>query len=396
MIGVSKLYCEAVEASDPLRYGRESGRLPSHLLQFSKDKKPVVVWNMTKRCNLKCVHCYAQAKGETYQGNELSTGEGKKLIDDLAGFGAPVILFSGGEPLLREDLPELIGYATQKGMRAVISTNGTLITEEKARVFARFSLSYIGVSIDGIGSVNDTFRCVEGAYEKALTGIRNAKQVGIKTGLRFTMNKRNFNEVPGIFNLIKKEGIERVCFYHLVYAGRGSNLVADDLIHEESRRVVDYIMDRTKESFNRGKPIEVLTVDNHADGPYIYLRLLRENPRRAAEVYELLMMNEGNSSGVGIACVDEEGNVHADQFWRHYSFGNVRERPFSEIWIDTSNELMAKLKEKKKFVKGRCAGCRWLNVCGGNFRVRAEAVSGDIWADDPQCYLTDEEISKIM
>jgi Fe-coproporphyrin III synthase len=392
MIGISKLYCEAVEASDPLRYGRESGRLPSHLLQFSKDKKPVVVWNMTKRCNLKCVHCYAQAKGETYQGSELSTEEGKRLIDNLASFGVPVILFSGGEPVLREDLPELIGYATQKGMRAVISTNGTLITEEKARVFAQFALSYIGVSIDGTESVNDTFRGVKGAYEKAITGIRNAKKAGIKAGLRFTIYKRNYNEVPRIFDLIEKEQIERVCFYHLVYAGRGSNLVAEDLTHEESRQVVNYIMDRTKDSFNKGRQIEVLTVDNHADGPYIYLRLLKENPRRAEEVHELLMMNEGNSSGVGIACIDEEGNVHADQFWRHYSFGNVRQRPFGEIWMDTSDQLMAKLKEKKKFVKGRCAACRWLNICGGNFRVRAEAVSGDIWADDPQCYLSDDEI----
>jgi 12,18-didecarboxysiroheme deacetylase len=392
MIGISKLYCEAVEASDPLRYGRESSKLPSHLLQFSKDKKPVVVWNMTKRCNLKCVHCYAQAKGETYEGNELSTDEGKKLIDDLSRFGVPVILFSGGEPLLRQDLPELIGYATQKGMRAVISTNGTLITEEKARVFAQFALSYVGVSIDGIEGVNDTFRGVEGAYEKAITGIRNARKAGIKTGLRFTMYKRNYNEVSKIFDLIEKENIGRVCFYHLVYAGRGSNLVTEDLTHEESRRLVDYIMDRTKDSFNKGRNIEVLTVDNHADGPYIYLRLLKENPGRAEEVYELLMMNEGNSSGVGIACIDEEGNVHADQFWRHYSFGNVRQKPFSEIWMDTSNELMAKLKEKKKFVQGRCKACRWLNICGGNFRVRAEAVSGDIWADDPQCYLGDEEI----
>lgn len=393
MIGISKLYCEAVEASDPLRYGRESSRLPSNLLQFSKDKKPVVVWNMTKRCNLKCVHCYAQAKEETYTGKELSTEEGKKLIDDLAHFGSPVILFSGGEPLLREDLPELIGYATQKGMRAVISTNGTLITEEKARIFAQLSLSYIGVSIDGIEGVNDAFRGVEGAYERAMTGIRNARAAGIKTGLRFTMYKRNYKEVPKIFDLIEKENIERVCFYHLVYAGRGSNLVAEDLTHEGSRQVVDYIMDRTRDSFNKGRQIEVLTVDNHADGPYIYLRLLNENPLRAKEVAELLMMNEGNSSGVGIACIDEKGDVHADQFWRHYSFGNVLERPFSEIWMDTSNELMAKLKKKKQFVQGRCAACRWLNICGGNFRVRAEAVSGDIWADDPQCYLRDEEIT---
>lgn len=392
MIGISKLYCGAVEASDPLRYNRESGKLPSHLLQFSKDKKPVVVWNTTKRCNLKCVHCYAFAEGEGLRKNELTTDEGKRLIDELALFGVPVILFSGGEPVLRKDLPELIDYAVKKGMRAVISTNGTLITEDTARTFAQFSLSYIGVSLDGIDEVNDSFRGVRGAYGKAIAGIRNAKKAGIKVGLRFTINKRNFEEIPRIFDLIEEEQIQRVCFYHLVYAGRGSKLVEEDLTHEETRRVVDYIMDRTKDFFNTGREIEVLTVDNHADGPYVYLRLLKEDAARAQEVYELLMMNEGNASGVGIACIDEEGNVHADQFWRHYSFGNVRQRPFGEIWMDTTNELMAQLKEKKKFVKGRCAQCKWLNICGGNFRVRAEAVSGDIWGDDPQCYLSDEEI----
>jgi Fe-coproporphyrin III synthase len=394
MIGISKLYCGAVEASDPLRYGRESGRLPSHLLQFSKDKKPVVVWNTTKRCNLKCVHCYAQAKSEDYKGKELSTEEGKQLIDDLAQFGVPVILFSGGEPLLREDLAELIDYAVKKGMRAVISTNGTLITKEKARIFSQLNLSYIGVSLDGIGSVNDAFRGVGGAFDRAVAGIRNAKEAGIKVGLRFTINKRNIDEIPKIFDLIEREGIPRACFYHLVYAGRGSKLIEEDLSHEESRKVVDYIMDRTKAIFDSGREIEVLTVDNHADGPYVYMRLQKEDKIRAEEVYDLLLMNEGNASGVAIGCVDEEGNVHADQFWRHYTFGNVRVRPFSEIWTDASNELMAKLKEKKRHVKGRCARCRWLNICGGNFRVRAEAKTGDLWAEDPQCYLTEEEITK--
>ncbi len=392
MIGISKLYCGAVEASDPLRYNRESGRLPSHLLQFSKDKKPVVVWNMTKRCNLKCVHCYARAEGENYKGKELTTEEGKILIDNLSDFGVPVILFSGGEPVLREDLPELIDHAVKKGLRAVISTNGTLITEEKARIFSEFSLSYIGVSLDGIGGVNDAFRGVSGAFERAIKGIKNAKKAGIKVGLRFTINKRNYQEIQKIFDLIEEEDIERVCFYHLVYAGRGSSLIREDLEHNEARSVVDYIMDRTKGFFDKGRPIEVLTVDNHADGPYVYMRLLKEDKKRADEVYELLMMNEGNASGVGIACVDEEGNVHADQFWKHYSFGNVRERPFSEIWTDTSNELMARLKQKKSYVKGRCASCRWLDICGGNFRVRAEAATGDIWAEDPQCYLTEKEI----
>jgi 12,18-didecarboxysiroheme deacetylase len=391
MIGISKLYLGTVEPSDALRYGRHSKNLPSHLLQFSADKKPVVVWNMTRQCNLKCVHCYAQAKGSPTE-KELTTPEGRTLIDDLSAFGAPVMLFSGGEPLMRPDLPELARYAVSKGMRAVISTNGTLITPEKARVFKEIGLSYVGISLDGLREVNDRFRGVPGAFDQALEGIRNCREAGIKVGLRFTVNKRNADQVGPIFDLLEEENIPRVCFYHLVYAGRGSQLMAEDLDPAETRRVVDLIADRTKELFDRGLEKEVLTVDNHADGPYLYLRLLREGSKRAPEVLELLQMNEGNSSGRGIGCVSWDGEVHADQFWRHYSFGNVRKRPFSEIWQDLSNPLMARLKDKKKFVTGRCAQCRWLGICAGNFRVRAEAASGDLWAPDPACYLTDEEI----
>ena len=212
-------------------------------------------------------------------------------------------------------------------------------------------------------------------------------------GLRFTINKFNAGEIPKIFNLLEEMEIPRACFYHLVYAGRGSNLLNNDLSHEETRAAVDLIMDLTKKLHDTGQPKEILTVDNHSDGPYLYLRLLKENPGRASEVLELLKMNEGNNSGRGIGCISWDGKVHADQFWRHYSFGDIRERPFSEIWPDTSDPLMRKLKDKKKHVKGRCASCRWLDICAGNFRVRAEAVTGDIWAPDPACYLTDKEIS---
>ncbi|HDY67721.1 MAG: 12,18-didecarboxysiroheme deacetylase [Candidatus Scalindua sediminis] len=395
MIGISKLYCGTVEPSDALRYGRESKKLPSHLLQFSKDKKPVVVWNVGQRCNLKCVHCYSQSKDIEYP-NELNTKEAKAMLDGLAEYGAPVILFSGGEPLMREDLMELITYARDKGLRAVISTNGTLITEEKAEELKKFGLSYVGISLDGLRETNDKFRGIEGAFDDALQGIRNCMKVGIKVGLRFTINKRNAQDIPGIFKLIEEENIPRVCFYHLVYSGRGSRLIEEDLSHEETRNVVDLIIDKTKEVHDRGKKIEVLTVDNHADGPYVYLRLLKEDPKRAAEVLELLKWNEGNSSGKGLACVSWDGAVHADQFWRQYTFGNVCERKFSEIWEDTSNPLMAKLKDKKHHVTGRCSKCKWLDICGGNFRARAEAYYGDMWEPDPACYLTDEEIGLLV
>ncbi len=391
MIGISKLYCGTVEPSDALRYGRESKRLPSHLLQFSADKKPVVVWNVTKKCNLRCVHCYAHADSAGTD-DELSTSEGKKLIDDLASFGSPVLLFSGGEPLMRADLIELAAYAVEKGMRAVISTNGTLITHKVASELKQIGLSYVGISLDGMEDINDRFRGVKGAFRRAIEGVEACQEAGIKVGLRFTINKRNAMEIPAIFDLLEEKNIPRVCFYHLVYAGRGTKLIDEDLSHEETRKVVDLIIDRTADMHRRGIKKEVLTVDNHADGPYVYLRLLREGSPRSDQVLELLKMNEGNSSGKGIGCVSWDGSVHADQFWRHYSFGNVRQRPFSEIWTDLSNPLMRKLKDKKKYVKGRCSKCKWLDICGGNFRVRAEAATGDLWAPDPACYLTNEEI----
>ena len=396
MIGISKLYCGAVEPSDVLRYNRESGKLPSELLQFSADKKPVVVWNCTQRCNLKCVHCYAQSEDRNYHG-EMSTEEGKAMIDDLAAFGAPVLLFSGGEPTIRRDLVELMQYAKSKGMRVVISTNGTLITPEMAKEFAEVGLSYVGVSLDGSRETHDMFRGMPGSFDKAIQGVHNAQEAGIKVGLRMTINKRNWRDIPAVFDVLRNENIPRACFYHLVYTGRGSELMKEDLDHEETREAVRLIMDQTRAMFDDGFAPEILTVDNHADGPFVYMEMLKEDPARAAEVLQLLQWNQGNSTGNGIGCVSWNGEVYADQFWRHFSLGNVRERPFSEIWSDVSgdteqSELMKRLKDKKPYVTGRCAECKWLQICGGNFRVRAEAATGDLWAPDPACYLTDEEI----
>ncbi|MBN1883274.1 MAG: 12,18-didecarboxysiroheme deacetylase [Deltaproteobacteria bacterium] len=393
MIGISKLYMGAVEESDVLRYGCRSDQLPSHLLQFSEDKKPVVVFNCTRRCNLKCVHCYSDSENIDYT-DELSTDEAMGVIDDLVKFGAPVILFSGGEPLMRPDLDELIAHAKNRGMRAVISTNGTLITEKRARRLGELGLSYVGVSLDGLEETHDTFRRVPGAFKNALSGIRNSMAAGIKVGLRLTINRANRAEIPGIFRLLEDEGVPRICFYHLVVTGRGTDLFDALLTHEETRDVLDTIIDETKKLFDRGREPEVLTVDNHADGPYLYLRLLREDPERADEVFRLLMRNQGNSSGVGIGCISWDGTVYADQFWRNHPLGSVRERPFSAIWTDPNHPLLSRLRDKKQFVTGRCASCRWLDICAGNFRARAEAMTGDVWASDPACYLTDEEIAQ--
>ncbi|MFZ5451136.1 MAG: 12,18-didecarboxysiroheme deacetylase [Thermodesulfobacteriota bacterium] len=392
MIGVSKLYCGAVEPGDVLRYhGRGAKDLPSHLLQFSADKKPVVVWNVTRACNLKCVHCYAKATSGPAP-DELTQEEGLALLQDFQDFGVPVVLFSGGEPLMRPDLFELVEFTVAHGMRAVISTNGTLITPEVARRLHHLGLSYVGISLDGTAATHDRFRGQPGSFAQAMAGVRHCQEAGLKVGLRFTISRLNYREVPAIFDLVEEYQIPRICFYHLVYAGRGARLVEEALTHEQTRTLVDLICARTRRLFDAGQKVEVLTVDNHADGPYLYLKLLQEDPQRAAEVLALLQMNEGNSSGRGIGCVSWDGEVYADQFWRHHSFGNVRQRKFSDIWTDMSDELLARLKDKRPHVKGRCAQCRWLNICGGNFRVRAEALTGDLWAPDPACYLTDAEI----
>lgn len=391
MISISKLYCGTIEPGDVLRYGRRTKDLPSNLLQFSADKKPVVVWNATQSCNLHCKHCYANSEGKKNP-NELTTAEAKEFIKDLAAFGAPVLLFSGGEPLLREDIFELGDFAREQGLRIAFSTNGTLITEKIAQKMKDIGASYAGISLDGLGKTHDYFRQKEGAFNMTLAGIKNCQKYGIKDGVRFTINKKNQSEIGAMFDFVEKEHIQRLCFYHLVYTGRGSGLSADELTHEETRKAVDLIIDRTADLIAKGSTTEVFTVDNHADGVYLYLWMKKENNPRAEKVLELLQMNGGNSSGNGFGCVSWDGEVYPDQFWRQHSLGNVKKRKFSEIWTDLSNPLLKNLRDRKKLLKGRCSKCKWVGICNGNFRAQAEAKTGDMWAESPTCYLTAEEI----
>jgi radical SAM protein with 4Fe4S-binding SPASM domain len=391
MLDVARLLCGDLSRGDVLRHGRNTATTPREYLRFSQDKKPVVVWNTSRRCNLHCIHCYTESQDKFYP-DEFSHEEGRTLIDQLADFGVPVLLLSGGEPLYRPDILELASYASAKGLRTVLSTNGSMITREKAEEIKKANVAYVGVSLDGIGTVHDTFRGVKGTFQKSLEGIDHCHEAGVKAGLRFTLTRHNSHQLEDIFKLVEEKGIQRVCFYHLVYVGRGKNRSRIALAPDETRKLIDLIFRKTQELYDKGLKTEVLTVDNHADAPYLYLKLMEKNAGRAEEVYKLLQWNGGNNSGIAIGCVDEQGNVHPDQFWRHYSLGNVRQRPFGEIWTDTSDPLMAGLKERKALLEGRCADCRFLEVCNGNFRVRAEATWGRTWAPDPACYLTDQEI----
>ena len=389
MISVTKLLFATEYFGDSLRYTDNAHKARNGVRE---GMGPVVVWNSTRTCNLKCRHCYMSSDAKKYQ-NELTTAEAKQFIDDLADFNVPVLLFSGGEPLIRPDFFELADYAAKKGVRPTLSTNGTLITPEVARKIKDIGVGYVGISLDGLREVNDKFRGKAGAFEAAMNGIKNCVAVDQRVGLRFTINHHNIQELENIFDFIEEENINRVCFYHLVYSGRGNQMMDEDLTAEESRRAMDIIIRRTRDFEERGLKKEILTVDNHCDGVYMYLKALQEGKDELAQqIKKYISMNGGNRSGMAFAEVDPLGYVHPDQFTQHHTFGNVRERKFGDIWQDTTNPIMSGLKDRKPLLKGRCSKCKFLDNCNGNFRTRAEARTGDFWESDPSCYLTDEEI----
>jgi len=371
-----------------MRQGRGNGVMPANLLQFSSERSPVVVWNITSQCNLKCRHCYIEAT-ESAKENEMTTQEGMDFIDDLAEMKVPVLMFSGGEPLVRPDLFELASYAVEKGLRIVLSTNGTLIDECTAKMIKEAGFQYVGISIDGCEAVHDDFRGEKGAFAAAIAGIRAAKAAGNRTGVRFTLNSLNKADLPAVMEIIEQEKVDRFCMYHLVYAGRGSDRKKLDLSTAEKREVAQFLIDKTFDFNRRGVEIEILTTDNHADGLYLLDYIAQHQPGRLEEVRTLLEMHGGCSAGDRMADVDFLGNVHPCQFWSDLTLGNVRERKFSEIWNDlqANDGILARLRTKPEQLHGQCGKCSQNRLCGG-CRIRASG-DGDIWGDDPACFWED-------
>jgi radical SAM protein with 4Fe4S-binding SPASM domain len=389
MIGCTKLLCGTATVSEVIKYSGHEGAVPPQLLQFSDRNRPLVVWNVTNRCNLRCKHCYIEAEDRKYQ-DELSTEEAREMINDLAAMKVPVLLFSGGEPLIRQDIYELGQMAAEKGLRPVISTNGTLIDDAVARKIKKAGFQYVGISIDGAPATHDEFRNHPGAFADALRGIRACLNNGVKTGIRFTVNKYNQDDLPEIFEIIEREGIPRFCMYHLVYAGRGREMADMDTSIGEKRDILELVSKKTIELYEKGVEVEILTTDNHADGIFLLNHIKEQQPERQEEIEQLLQMHGGCSAGTKFANIDPRGNVHPCQFWQDYSVGNIREKPFSEIWT-SDDELMIKLREKDKHVKGKCGDCSYKSLCSG-CRIRARAVYDDLWAEDPACYLTQAEM----
>ena len=406
MINLTKLWTGVAQPADALRYGHASGHghggahacMPS----AARSRKPITVWNITRTCNLRCVHCYSDSMAMQYPG-ELTWEQMQDVVEDLAAYQVPSLLLSGGEPMIHPRFFDLVDLATAKGLKLTISTNGTLITPEKAALLKAANVAYVGISLDGIGKIHDEFRRKEGAFDAAVRGFKNCHAVGQKTGLRLTLTRHNVENIERILDFIEEQEIQRVCFYHLVPAGRGSELQV--LAPEEARRAIDTLIARVEAWHAQGIERELLTVTQPADGAYLLVRMQNENHPNLAEAHRLLAWNGGgaNSSGRGIANIDTQGNVHPDQFWQDVTLGNVKQMPFSQIWEEqnpASAEKLAAIRsigllsqeERQARMSGPCADCRWFTICGGGFRTRAAFCNnGDLWGSDPGCYLHAEE-----
>jgi heme d1 biosynthesis radical SAM protein NirJ len=364
---------------------------PSSAPPLRKPKAPVVIWNLIRRCNLCCKHCYSISADTDFPG-ELSTAEVFDVMDDLKAFGVPGLILSGGEPLLRPDIFDIGRRAKDLGFYIGLSTNGTLIKQQHLDPIRDAGFDYLGISIDGIKDTHDEFRQMKGAFDASLAATRLCQNNGIKVGLRFTLTQDNAEELPQLLQLAEDEGVDKFYLSHLNYAGRGNRHRADDVVHNITRWSMDKVFQAAWEDAQKGGNKEFVTGNNDADGVYLLFWVRKNMPELEPLVRERLEFWGGNSSGVNVANIDNLGNVHPDTFWWDYNLGNVKERPFSDIWQDRSDPLMDGLKSNPRPLEGRCAACDYKGICGGNTRVRAYQLTGNPWAEDPACYLLDEEI----
>ncbi len=365
---------------------------PTPLKPTRKPAAPVVIWNLIRRCNLTCKHCYTTSTDIDFP-NELTTPQIYAVMDDLKAFKVPVLILSGGEPLLHPDIFAISRHAKDLGFYVALSSNGTKISKSNIDEIADINYQYIGVSLDGIKDTHDQFRRVKGSFDQALAGIHLCLEKGIKVGLRFTLTQDNAEDFPALLQLMNDNNIDKFYLSHLNYGGRGNKNRKDDAHFSMTRDAMELLFETSYTWLKEDKDREFVTGNNDADAVYFLHWVERHFPDKVEHIKAKLEQWGGNASGVNVANIDNLGNVHPDTFWWHYDLGNVKERPFSEIWLDTKDPLMAGLKQQPRPLEGRCASCHYQEICNGNTRVRAAQTTGNFWAEDPGCYLTDDEIA---
>ncbi|MEW6990006.1 heme d1 biosynthesis radical SAM protein NirJ [Colwelliaceae bacterium 6441] len=368
---------------------------PSAKEMARKMPGPVVIWNLIRRCNLQCKHCYSTSLDIDFK-DELSTEQIKATIDDLKVAHVPVLILSGGEPLLRPDIFEITAYAKAKGFYVALSTNGTLINEENIEQIKAADYQYVGISIDGLEEFHDEFRRQKGSFKTSMHALKLCKEAGIKVGMRLCLTRDNFKDLPAMLDLMEEYHVDKFYLSHLNYSGRGKRNSETDAMFQMTKDAMEMLYERAYKHISQGIDTDFVTGNNDADGPFLLKwvekKFGEQYPQRVKNLHQRLISWGGNASGVNVANIDNTGTIHPDTYWWNHPIGNVKSELFSDVWKNTQDPLMLGFRETPRPVKGRCQACDYLNICGGNTRTRAFAQSGDAWAEDPGCYLDDSEI----
>ncbi|MCP1715583.1 radical SAM protein with 4Fe4S-binding SPASM domain [Methanocalculus alkaliphilus] len=372
--------------SDLHRHG--SGRKPRHLA-FSGMNRPVIFWNLTNACNLQCIHCYSGS--DMADENELSTDEARRVIDDLAVAGVPLILFTGGEPLLRHDIFELAGYAREKGLSIALSSNGTLIDATCARRIKESGISYVGISLDGAdAATHNRFRGSDDAFERTTAAFAHCLDAGLRCGVRVTLTRENLGELEPLIDLAADLGASRFCLYWLVPTGRGID--GYDRLQLDGGQVIDALnlLYRKAKEIDPAE-MEFLTVDAPQDAIHLLASMRRDESPDLPDAERLVAsLNGGCSAGTKVANIDHLGDIYPCQFARSETFriGNIRKTPFAAIWDDDTNPVLRLFRTPPAAYTGRCGSCSHQVLCGGGCRVRAYMKNGEFFAEDPFCFIS--------
>jgi len=349
--------------------------------KFSEYYRPIVTWNLTYKCNLRCIHCYIKAGPE---GNHELNGKVLfRIAEDIVKHNIPMVIMSGGEPLLRREIYDLARYLNSNGVKLVLSSNGTLITKEIAEKLWELEFRYVGVSLDSVDPKwHDNFRGVSGAYEAAIKGLMNAKAYDLPVGIRFTVTSKNISDVPRILDLAIDNEVERLTFYHLSSSGRAKDM--DKSWYLNATQYIWFIDKLIHYSREYAGRIEIQTTLAPFDGIYVADRVARDK-KHFWKCIELVKAQGG--CGRKFISIYPNGMVYPCQFVDFYPLGNVLETGLADILRIDGNKLDYFI-ETHKYLKGpKCSNCPFKFICQGGDRVRAYYLGGSLYADDPQCHL---------
>ncbi|MBT9584824.1 radical SAM protein [bacterium] len=340
----------------------------------------ILIWNLTRSCNLACQHCYASAGKADPE--ELSTAQALDLVPQLRSLGVRYAILSGGEPLARRDLFELSQALRAQGIATSLSSNGLLITRRNLPRIAE-SFDYVGISIDGRQEVHDQFRGQSGAWARSLAALRMCHEAGLKVGVRFTLSAVTASSLPDVIALTRQEDFPKLYISHLVYSGRGGSLAG--VTPEQQRQATTLLVESALDWQAAGEGPDVVTGNNEADAVLLLERFQARYPDQAEDLRQRLRVWGGNQAGTRMLNVDPRGNVKPDPFFVD-SAGNLKERTLADIW--SQSELLQQLRQRPSTLKGPCSQCQYLDICNGNSRARSYALSGDYFQSDPSCFLS--------